>query len=252
MTKIHNMVSLGIGLLFLIVLQHFSLPRPIFRFLFPALLAFAVIVTAYNRWYLRAINKYNFWALVRPILLMFSAFGIFLIIPSESVRGLFLLSAVVVVAVVEAFIGNFSESYLINETLITAFGLFLAITGISLYVSPFYKSYINFFYISGIFFAAVLCARGFYEYSAQSREAKWLGSLILGLFSAELFWVLNFLPFHFSVTAFLLLDFFYFCLILNYYFFYNILSLKKIQFHLVLAVATALLVFLATPWKIIS
>ena len=79
MLKYHKLLSFIIALLFLIGLQKFVVPQPVFRFLLPAFLVYVVGVVAYNRWYLRQIQAYNFWLLVKLVLMLFAAFGLFLI-----------------------------------------------------------------------------------------------------------------------------------------------------------------------------
>lgn len=89
MLKRHKFISFCWGLLFLIIVQKFVQPQPVFRFLAPAFLFYAAIVGAYNTWYLKQIQKYNFWTVLRSLMLLAAAFGVFLILPSENLRGLF-------------------------------------------------------------------------------------------------------------------------------------------------------------------
>lgn len=252
MLKFHNLVSLVFGLVFLAILQTFSNPYPIFRFLLPVLFVFLFLVFFYNRWYLKKLNKYNFWIIIRPLLLILSGFGIFLLLPTSGVRSWFLLSGVLLISIFEAFIGKFSEELLINEILIIAFGAFAAILGASFYIPPFTKAYLNVFYLFGIFLTTVFISRSFYEFTPITKNAKLLASLILGLFCAEFLWALSFLHFHFSVLAFLLFSFFYFSLMLNYHFYLNTLSLKRIQFYFIILLISGGLALLATPWKVIQ
>ncbi len=247
MVKRHKLVCLCIGLAFLIILQKFATPEPVFRFLLPAFLLYAAAVNFYNRRYLKEIQKYNFWTALRPLLLLAAGFGLFLVIPSEFFRGLFLISCVAVIAVFEMLLGNQAENILLNETLFIAFGIFFALFA-GYYYSPAYGPW----YLAGIFFGSGLLARSFYEFIPQSNKVKLAGSVAIGLFCAELFWSLNFLHFHFSVLAVFLFNFFYFCLILNYYFLFHILNFKKIQFHFLLMAATSVIALAATPWRILQ
>jgi hypothetical protein len=247
MLKQHKFISFVWGLLFLIVLQIFATPEPVFRFLVPAFLLYVAVVTAYNRWYLLQAQKYNFWIALRPMLLLFSGFGLFLIIPSQFLRGLFLIISVAVITFFEIILGNFAENILLNETLLIAFGLFFSFAAFYQY-TPGY----GFLYLAGVFAGSSLLARSFYEFTPQPASGKLAGSLILGLFCGEFFWALNFLPLHFSALAIILFNLFYFCLILNYYYLFHILNFKKIQFHLFLIAGCSLAVLIATPWKIIQ
>lgn len=243
--KNHKLISFCVGLLFLLVVQKFASPVPVFRFLLPAFLVYLALAVFYNRWYLNKIQKYNFWALLLPELLMAAAFGIFLVIPSQNLRGLFLTTAVFIITISEIILGNMAENLMLNQTLIGAFGLFFAFFG-AYYYTPNFEP----MYLFGVFLGASLFARIFYESIPETAKTKLVGAMTMGLFCAELFWVLNFLHFHFSVLSLILFNIFYFCLILNYYHLFHNLNFKKIQFHLLLIAFCSLLVVLATPWNI--
>lgn len=247
MLKYHKFISLLIGLLFLIVLQTFATPEPIFRFLVPAFIGYALLVTLYNKWYLKQIEKYSFWILVRPVLLLLAGFGLFLIIPSDFLRGLFLILTVFVIAFFELILGNFAENLLLNETLIIAFGLFIFFFALFHYL-PGYQTY----YLAGIFFSSSLLTRSFYEFTPKSERIKIIGAVTVGLFCSQIYWALNFLQFHFSVLSIVLFNIFYFILILNYYHLFHVLNFKKIQFHLILISLSSLLVVIVTPWQILK
>src|SRR6185369_7130555 len=137
MEKRHKLICLCIGLAFLIILQKFATPEPIFRFLLPAFLLYAAAVNFYNLIYLKSIEKYNFWTALRPMLLLASGFGLFLVVPSEFLRGVFLISSVVVIAFFEMLLGKQAENILLNETLFIAFGMFFALFA-GYYYSPSY------------------------------------------------------------------------------------------------------------------
>ncbi len=247
MLKYHKLISLVWGLTFLIVLQTFSTPEPIFRFLIPAFIGYTALVTLYNVWYLKQIDKYNFWIILRPILLLLSGFGLFLIIPSDLLRGSFLIVSVGVIAFFEIILGNFAENFLLNETLLIAFGLFFLFFAFYHYL-PNYQTY----YLAGIFFGSALLTRSFYEFVPKSSRVKLIGAVTIGLFCSQLYWTLNFLQFHFSALSLILFNIFYFCLILNYYFLFHILNFKKIQFHLLLILICSVVVLISTPWQILK
>lgn len=245
--KYHKFFSVISGLGFLVVLQMLSYPQPIFRFLVPGFLLFSFAVSLYNRWYLKHIQKYNFWVVVRMWLLFAGAFGIFVLIPSEFLRGGFLVITVVVVAVFEYFLANFAENVFVNQTILAGFALFYTLAALTQFFPQF-----RFMFIFGAFLTGALLARAFYEFIPQSDTAKTVAALALGLFAAELLLALTFLPFHFSVLTVILFNVFYFCLILNYYYLFQTLNLKKMQFHLALIVITSGLTLLATPWQILA
>lgn len=244
--KYHNLISFVIGLLFVIVLQIFATPEPVFRFLVPGFLALLALVYAYNRWYLKQILKYNIWLLVRPLMLLGAGFGLYLTIPSESLRSLFLILCLLVIFSFEMALGNFSESVLLNETLLIAFGMFICLSAFYQYV-PRYST----LYLALVFASSALLARSFYEFIPKPVAVKIIGSLVIGLFVSELFWSLGFLPLHFSILGLTVFNFFYLFLILNYYHIFQTLNFKKVQYHLFLIAACTVLVLAATPWKIL-
>ena len=244
--KHHKHFSLAIALAFLLVIQRFATPEPIFRFLVPAFLILTALVTWYNRWYLIKIAKYNFWLLLRPILLLCAAFGLFSVLPSQGVRGLFLIASVLVITFCEFLVGATAENFFVNETLLIAFGIFCASAAFYQYAPAF-----GIYYVIGLFAGVGLLSRSFYEFLPVSGKTKIVGSLMLALFSAEVFWALSFLQFHFSALAFILFSVFYFLMSVSYYHIFQTLSFKKIQFHLYLVSACIILVLISTPWSLI-
>lgn len=255
--KYHKIVSLAVGILFVVILQELSLPKPIFRFLVPALALFSLAVFVYNSFYLKSLKKYNFWIALRPFLLSLSGFGIFLIIPSLFLRGIFLIASAAIFALVEYFLDSFAENILINETLLIAFGFFISLSAFTQYFPnigsslPLHLS-LQIAYTAAAFLAAYLTTRAFYEFTPQPDAIKNASAIAIGLFCSEFFWGLSFLPFHYSVAGLLLFNLFYFSLILNYYHMFQALNFKKIQFHLALIVLCSGIALLATPWKIIG
>jgi hypothetical protein len=265
MNKYHKFISLAVGLLFAAILQVFSTPQPVFRILAPAFLAFCAAATYYNKRYLESLGKNNFWVLLRPVLLFLSGFGDFFLLPSGGFRAAFLISAVAVIFLVELALGNFSENLLINETLVIGFGFFTALTafnqyfinggGFTVFGRPLFGNLhfgLQSFYLGLTFLSVLLLSRSFYEFLPQPPRVKWASAASLGLFCAEMFWALSFLPFHYSAQAVILFCVFYFCLILNYFHLFNALTLKKAQFHLFLIILACGIAVLATPWKILN
>lgn len=266
MQKYHKSISVIIGLIYSLLLFKFSVAQPVFRFLAPAFLVFCAAVFYYNRYYLKSVNKYNVWILTRSVFLFFSGLAIFTLLPNGFFRGVFLTSCFFVISFFELALGNFSENLMLDETLLVIFGLFLGFTAAEQYFPYLHEVAWHLgnrqifsielslqpLYLAGIFFSSLLLARSFYDFIPQGPKTKWTVSVVLGLFSAELFWALTFLPLHYSALALILFCFFYFCLILNYYNLFQSLTLKKIQFHLLLIVAACGIAVLATPWKIIN
>ncbi|MBI3231484.1 MAG: hypothetical protein HYZ51_00145 [Candidatus Doudnabacteria bacterium] len=247
MLKYHKIFSIALGLLFMVVLVVFSNPTPVFRFILPAFLAVLLLTFLYNRWYLQALNKYNIWLIIRPLLLETSGFIMYLLLLNSFFRGGFLVATVFFIAVFEIMLANFSENLLLNETLLTAFAFCFSFFGFSWWVPGFL--YLYFF---GLFLALLLLSRSFFDYTAQTSGIKWLNAFIASFLSVQIFWASSFLPFHYSVLAILLLNYFYVLVVLDYHSLYNTLSPKKVKFYFSLAGICLLFAFSATPWTIVG
>jgi hypothetical protein len=250
--KHHKLVSFTIGLMYLALLQTFSTPQPVFRYLILSLVAYSAVVWYYNNWFLNKIEKKNFWLALRPVLLFWSGLGIFVLLPSPFLRALFLLLTVGIIFIFEMLLANYSENVMLSFSALTMFGFFIGIVGVGQYFPPLNSGIIYFIYISLIFSAVYLISRSFYEFAPQPKKNKNAAAVILGLFSGQIFWALSFLPFHFSVLGTLLFNAMFFCLALNYYYYFQIITFKKIQFHLLLLILTCGAVLLSTPWRIIK
>ena len=247
MINYHKIFSICLGLLFLVVLQVFSTPQPIFRFLLPAFLGVLVATFFYNRWYLRQLDKYNFWIIIRPLLLEASGFFIYLLLFDSFFRGVFLITSVFLIAGFEIMLANFSENLMLNETLVAAFGFCFAFFGF-LWWAP----SLSYLYFAGLFLSLLFLARCFYDFLPLDAGAKWINSLVVGFLSVQIFWAASFLPFHYSALAVLLLDFFYLALVLNYHNLFHTLTPQKAKFYFSLAIISLVVVFSATPWTIID
>ncbi len=245
--KYHKISSALISILLIVLIQLFSTPEPVFRYLFPALITFLIGVTVYTVLYLRKIEKFNYWAVVRTTLVFTAWIGLFFIIPSSVLRGLFLLVGLPVLYYVLYTAGNIGEQLLFNELVVSAFGLFMLLASLAQYFARFGS-----WYVVVAFVLTILLTRATLEQTPQSLRSKWLGSTIIGLCMAELFWSLSFLPLHYSVLGFMLFVIFYALWSLYYYFLFNHLTVRKVQFHLGLSFIFIILVLLTTPWGILS
>lgn len=247
--KYHKISSIILSVLFLIGVQLYATPFPVFRNLFLAFVTFCVIAGVYNFFYLRSIGKYNFWVWIRPLLFFVSWFSLFQFVPNATLRGLFLLAGLPVIYFIEQSIDHEGEQVLFNQVLLDAFCFFIAAAA----VSQFYRFKIpGTVYLVGLFAYILLLVRSSYEFTPRTVQHKWLGAAAIGLFMAELFWALDFLPLHFTALGLLLFNVFYFCWALYYYFLFNHLTQKKIQFHLLLTLLFTGLILLITPWGIVK
>jgi hypothetical protein len=247
--KYHKISSAIIALLFLIGVQFYATPLPVFRNLFMAFLGFLILVGVYNFFYLRSVGKYNIWVWVRPLLFYIAWFSLFNFVPNATLRGLYLLASLPIIYFIEVVMERDGEQVLFNQTLISAFSLFIAAAAIS----QFYRFNVpGTLYLVGLFIFTTVLVRSSYEPTPRSKNHKWAGAVAIALFTTELFWALDFLPLHFTALGLLLFNVFYFCWSLYYYFLFNHLTYKKIQFQLLLTVLFTGVILLLTPWKIIQ
>lgn len=245
--KYHKISSALGSILLIVVIQLFSTPQPVFRYLFPALLVFLIGVGVYTTVYLRGTGKHSFWAVVRTVIVFTAWIGMFFIIPSSVLRGFFLLAGLPILYYVLYTAGNTGEQLLFNELVVSAFGLFMLLASLAQYFAR-----IGSWYVLITFLLTVVLSRATLDLTPQHLSTKWLGSIIIGLSMAELFWALSFLPLHYSVLGFILFAIFYAFWSLYYYYLFNHLTLRKVQFHLGLSLVFIILVLSTTPWGIIS
>lgn len=243
----HSLISACLSIAFVIVVQVFAAPTPVFRFLLPAFVLYLIVVGGYNYFHLKQRQLYNFWMWLRPLLFIMTWFGVFFIIPSNFWRGVYLLVGVVVIYIVERNLGSHGEQLLFNETLITAFTGLMTLTALSHYfLLP------GTLYLAGTFVFITVIVRSSYDLSPQNERTKWISAVVLGLALTEVFWISSFLPLHYSALGLLAFNVFYCAWTLGYYFLYNHLTFKKVQFHVVLALVFTALIMSVTPWRILQ
>lgn len=246
MYKYHSYASFIFGVLFFVILS-WAARGVVFRFLALAILGFCFALLWYNTGYLKSQGKFNPWVLIRPCLLALSGTGVYFLLPSSGIRTLFLLTSIFVIAAFEYFLSDYSENLLMNETLLVSFGTFLSLFGFN----QFYPNF-GLLYVILAFLASFVMVRGIYELVPKPSSVKFFSSFILALLSAELLWVLSWLPLHFSTLAIILVSIFYLMVVINYYFFFNVLNFQKIQYHIILAIFCSSVAIISTPWKIIE
>src|SRR4051812_42465809 len=104
--KAHTIVSAAAAIAFVVVVQIFATPLPVFRFLIPAFLVYLIGIALYNRWYLKREDRFNIWVWLRIPFFLTAWFGIFFLIPSSFGRGAFLLVGVPIIYFFESLVGN--------------------------------------------------------------------------------------------------------------------------------------------------
>lgn len=244
---VHRWVSMVVAVLFVVTIQTFTSPVVVFRELVPAVVFFILLLQAYHYFYLHKSGIKAFWIIVRSGLLLLALAGTFLLLPSPLLRGLFLVGTAALLAVAELWVDSLGEQFVMNSTLLTAFCLFLSAWGMGYY---FFNS--SLYIMATCVVALLLLLRGVLDIVPQSSGKKWLGALLLSLWTTEIFWALSFLPLHYSALAVLSFAFFYAIWALYYYALFHAVTAKRLQFHLIVASLVALVTLLATPWKAIT
>ncbi len=243
--KIHLIISAVIAIAFVVIVQIFASPLPVFRYLLPAFLIYLIGVSLYNRWYMLSKERWNVWVWLRLPMFLAAWFGVFFLLPSSFARGLFLLALVPIVFFFESVVGNPGQQLGWNEFLLTLGAVLLTLFGFSYYfVLP------GLIYLLLTFLAVTVVVRSSLEMVPHDTLVKWVAALAIGLFAMELFWAINFLPLHYSALAVVTFNVLYVVWIVYYHYLYHTLTRKQIQFHLVLAVVLTLVIFMSTPWSI--
>jgi hypothetical protein len=246
--RTHLIISGVIAILFLVIIQIFASPSPVFRFLVPAFLGYTLIVAVYNRSYLIKTNRWNVWVWLRTPFFLLTWFGLLFLLPSALSRGLFLLISLPIIYFFESLVGNTGQQFSWNEFLLTLAALILSLFGLSYY----YKDLPGLSFLIATFLSVAFVVRSSFELVPHSNAVKWVASLAIGLFATELFWAISFLPLHYSALAIFVFNILYVLWIIYYHYLYRTLTRKQIQFHLVLALILTLIMLISTPWSIQS
>lgn len=245
--KYHKIISAGLAIALIVVVQAFASPLPVFRYLIPAVVGFVVLVLYYSHRYLHAIHQWNIWKLVQIGLFFIAWFGVFVLLPSYMVRGVYLVASVPIIYFFLLLIGNFGEQLLINQTLLTGFGLLVASWGLQFY----YRLAESYVFVLE-FFAMFLLIRASLELIPHSRRLKTLSALVISLFVSQIHWALSFWPLHYSALALICFSMFYAMWILYHFALFNVLTTRRVQFYLAFALFSIIIIVLASPWRILG
>lgn len=243
--KYHPVISAAVSIAFIVMLQTFAAPSPVFRFLLPAVLVFICLLQLYHWTYLKAINKFSKWQILSSALFYFGWFGVFMLLPNAGIRGVFLLLSLPVVYLLEFLISNHGEHLIHAKVLLTMLVLIYSLVGFQYY----YQVSTTLILLLS-FVTVYLIVQGSFELVPTANNNKLLISLCIALFLTEFFWALMFLPFHYSVIALALFNFFYVCWSLTYYYLFNKISRKRIQFHVGLALFLTIFLIFLTQWSL--
>ncbi len=241
----HKIISGLFAIAFVVVVQWFAVPVPIFRFLLPLFVLYISLITIYNWRYLLSDQSFSYWLLLRLPLFLVFWFGVMFVIPIGFIRSLFLLISLIVIFFFETLVSNKGQQLGWNLFLLSLASLQLLVFGFS-----FYFPFNGLIYLAVNFIGVVLLVRSAVDFVPHSTNVKWLAGLVIGLFAAELFWALQFLPLHFSVLAVISFMVLYLAWAIYYHYLYQTLSAKQMQLSVVLVMFLSLLILLSSPWTI--
>src|SRR5438309_370509 len=111
LARYHQIISLIFAVAYVVAIQLFASPQPVFRFLLPAVIIYLTALGLYNYYYLRAEHHFNIWTWLQPVLFFASWFLLLLLGPGEFIRGVILLAGLAVGFVIERFLGHAGEHF---------------------------------------------------------------------------------------------------------------------------------------------
>ena len=241
----HKIVSIIFAVGFVVMMHILAAEEPVFRFLVPAFFVYLLTLTLYNWRYLLSQQQYQLWLLVRVPLFVFIWFGLFFVLPFGFARILLLLVSLPVIFVFETLAANRGQQLGWNMFLLSLASLLLGLYGFH-----FYFPLSGLLYLGLVFLGTTILVRTSVETVPHTPAVKWFASLVLGLFAAELFWVLQFLPLHFSVLAIISFNVLYLLWAMYYHYLYQSLTRRQIQFHLLLVILLSVVILISSPWTI--
>jgi hypothetical protein len=241
----HKIISLVFAIAFVVMMQLLATSEPVFRYLVPAFFGYLLALTLYNWRYLLSQEQYQLWLLVRVPLFVFIWFGLFFVLPFGFARVLLLIASVPLIFVFETLVANRGQQLGWNIFLLSLASLLLGLYGFH-----FYFPLSGLLYLGLIFVGTTILVRASVETVPHTPAVKWFASLVLGLFAAEIFWVTQFLPLHFSVLAILSFNILYLLWVMYYHYLYQSLTRRQIQFHLLLVILFSGIILISSPWTI--
>lgn len=241
----HKIISLLFAIGFVVVVQWFASPLPTFRFLVPAILIYIGAIAIYNWRYFVNRDQLDWWLALRNPILILIWFGLLFVVPSGFGRGVFLLVTIPIIFFFQTLLANRGQQLAWNWFLLSLAGLLLALYGFN-----FYFPLTGIVYLALVFIGVLFLVRIVVDSVPHPPGVKWLAGLVMALFAAEIFWVLQFLPLHFSVLAVLSFNILYLLWAIYYHYLYQTLTARQIQLNVLLALGLSLVILISSPWTI--
>ena len=241
----HKVVSLIFAIAFAIIMQVMTSGEPIFRFLVTTFFVFLAMLTYYNWRYLLSQERFDLWLLIRVSVFILIWFGLIFIVPLGFIRFLFLIASLPIIFIFETLVANKGQQLGWNLFLLSLASLLLGLFGFH-----FYFPLSGLVYLGLTFIGVALLVRISVDTVPHSGNVKWFASLVIGMFASQVFWVLQFLPLHYSVLAILSFNILYLLWAIYYHYLYQSLSRRQIQFNLLIVVIFSIVILISSPWII--
>lgn len=245
--SLHKIISAVFAIAFAAGVQFLTAGDFVFRYLVPVFLLYLLALTFYNWRYLVAQNQYTLWLLLRVPIFILIWFGLLFILPFGVMRTMFLVLSVPIIFVFETLVANKGQQLGWNMFLLSLAGLLLGLYGFH-----FYFPLSGLLYLGLVFVGVAVLVRASVDAVPHDLTVKWFASLVLGLFAAEIFWILQFLPLHFSVLAMMSFIILYLLWAIYYHYLYQSLTRRQIQFNLLLVIIFSIIILISSPWTIQS
>lgn len=207
---------------------------------------FLYIITLGLLWLMPARQDKNLWELCGSAVILLGWFGVFLLLPQLGFRITFLIITLPLFTFLFSTQFSIGEYIITNRMLLGSFFISLTLAGFSQY----FRISSTWLLLAGLVLFIGLI-RSTLVHIPHRHLVKTIASLVLGLAWVEWFWILTFLPVHYTAIGFILWITFYTAWVLYYHFLFHTLNARKFQFYIFVALFLLIMVLLATPWHVL-
>lgn len=186
------------------------------------------------------------WQSLGTLVTLAGWFGVLVLLPKKGFEFLFLLVTVPLFTFLFSTQYSIGEYIMTNRMLMGSFFVSLALAGFSQYFKI--SSALIFIVGFGLFVGLI---RSTLAHIPHAGLIKLIASVVFGLTWIEWFWVLTFLPLHYTAIGFILWITLYTAWVLYYHYLFHTLNTRKLQFYIAVALVLLFLVLFSTPWRIL-
>lgn len=241
----YRVFSLVVAVVLPLVVYLLSVPRPIYRFMIPAFVVLVGLTQVFSWSAHVEFAGQRRWAMARSVCFFLSWFCVFFVVPAD-LRLWYMVLSVPILFIGQALVLYAGETVLVTHTILSSIGVLMGAAAAEFYFRA--GSALLTLVVFG--FELVLCMAT-YAFIPQSRKVQLLASLVVALLATEFYTATLFLPFHYTVLGFLSFLVFYVLWLLTYYWQFGVLVKRRVQFYVATVILLAVLVLLATPWRIV-